>query len=46
MMVNTQTHYFVMVLVPASHQIAAIQMNDWNVKLIDGRGADGLAWAK
>jgi hypothetical protein len=31
----------------ASHQIAAIQINDWSVKLIEaGRGADGLAWAK
>jgi YVTN family beta-propeller protein len=31
----------------ASHQIAAIQINDWSVKLIQaGRGADGLAWAK
>jgi hypothetical protein len=30
-----------------SHQIAAIQINDWNVKLVEaGRGADGLAWAK
>jgi len=30
-----------------SHQVAAIQINDWTVKLIDaGRGADGLAWAK
>ena len=28
-------------------QIAAIQTNDWSVKLIEaGRGADGLAWAK
>jgi YVTN family beta-propeller protein len=31
----------------ASHQIAAIQISDWSVKLIEaGRGADGLAWAK
>lgn len=31
----------------ASHQIAAIQTNDWSVKLIEaGRGADGLGWAK
>jgi DNA-binding beta-propeller fold protein YncE len=30
-----------------SHQVAAIQINNWSVKLIDaGRGADGLAWAK
>jgi hypothetical protein len=30
-----------------SHQIAAIQINDWSVKLVEaGRGADGLAWAK
>jgi len=31
----------------ASHQIAAIQINDWSVSLIEaGPGADGLAWAK
>jgi hypothetical protein len=30
-----------------SHQVAAIQINNWDVKLIDaGSGADGLAWAK
>ena len=30
-----------------SHQIAAIRINDWSVKLIEaGPGADGLAWAK
>jgi DNA-binding beta-propeller fold protein YncE len=30
-----------------SHQVAAIQINNWSVKLIDaGRGADGLAWVK
>ena len=30
-----------------SHQIAAIQIHDWSVKLIEaGSGADGLAWAK
>ena len=30
-----------------SHQIAAIQIGDWSVKLIDaGRDADGLAWAR
>jgi hypothetical protein len=30
-----------------SNQIAAIQINDWSVKLVEaGRGADGLAWAK
>jgi DNA-binding beta-propeller fold protein YncE len=30
-----------------SHQVAAIQINNWSVKLIGaGRGADGLAWAK
>jgi hypothetical protein len=30
-----------------SHPVAAIQVNNWSVKLIDsGRGADGLAWAK
>lgn len=28
-------------------QVAAININDWSVKLIDaGKGADGLAWAK
>jgi len=31
----------------SNHQIAAIQINDWSVKLIEaGRGADGLAWAR
>ena len=30
-----------------SHQVAAIQTNNWRVKLIDaGRGTDGLAWAR
>jgi DNA-binding beta-propeller fold protein YncE len=30
-----------------SHQVAAIGISDWSVKLIDaGRGADGLAWAR
>jgi DNA-binding beta-propeller fold protein YncE len=30
-----------------SHQVAAIEINNWDVKLIDaGIGADGLAWAK
>jgi len=30
-----------------SHQVAAIQISNWGVKLIDaGSGADGLAWAK
>ena len=30
-----------------NHQVAAIQISNWGVKLIDaGRGADGLAWAK
>jgi YVTN family beta-propeller protein len=30
-----------------SHQVAAIGIGNWSVKLIDaGRGADGLAWAK
>jgi DNA-binding beta-propeller fold protein YncE len=30
-----------------SHQVAAIEISDWSVKLIEaGRGADGLAWAK
>jgi DNA-binding beta-propeller fold protein YncE len=30
-----------------SHQVAAIQIGNWGVKLIEaGRGADGLAWAK
>jgi YVTN family beta-propeller protein len=30
-----------------SHQVAAIQINDWSVNLVEaGRGADGLAWAK
>jgi YVTN family beta-propeller protein len=30
-----------------SHQVAAIGIGNWGVKLIDaGRGADGLAWAK
>jgi hypothetical protein len=30
-----------------SHQVAAIEINKWGVKLIDaGSGADGLAWAK
>jgi DNA-binding beta-propeller fold protein YncE len=30
-----------------SHQVAAIQIGNWDVKLIEaGRGADGLAWAK
>jgi DNA-binding beta-propeller fold protein YncE len=31
----------------SSHQVVAIQINDWSVKLIEaGAGADGLAWAK
>jgi len=30
-----------------SHQVAAIQIGDWGVKLIEaGSGADGLAWAR
>jgi YVTN family beta-propeller protein len=30
----------------ASHQIAAINLDDWSVTLIDaGKGTDGLAWA-
>ena len=30
-----------------SHQVAAIQISNWNVKLIDaGPGADGLAWTR
>ena len=30
-----------------SHQVAAIQIRDWSVKLIGaGKGVDGLAWAK
>jgi YVTN family beta-propeller protein len=30
-----------------SHQVAAIEINNWGVKLIEsGSGADGLAWAK
>src|SRR3984957_3933834 len=30
-----------------SHKVAAIQINDWSVKLIEaGPGADGLAWAQ
>jgi DNA-binding beta-propeller fold protein YncE len=38
---------FVYVSCDQSHQVAAIQINNWSVKLIDaGRGADGLAWAK
>jgi hypothetical protein len=30
-----------------SHQVAAIHIGDWDVKLIEaGSGADGLAWAR
>jgi hypothetical protein len=30
-----------------SHQVAAIGIGDWGVKLIEaGSGADGLAWAR
>jgi hypothetical protein len=30
----------------ASHQVAAINLSDWSVNLIEaGKGADGLAWA-
>jgi DNA-binding beta-propeller fold protein YncE len=30
-----------------SHQVAAIRISDWDVKLIEaGSGADGLAWAR
>jgi YVTN family beta-propeller protein len=30
-----------------SHQVAAIRIGDWGMKLIEaGSGADGLAWAK